>query len=111
MSGSGRPILPLAALDLAARLLEQEGFVVTARNERGDSLYLRPVSCSWHLRVSNHARTANQRSRRADILTSLVIDGPRSREQVERMVSDAVRNFRASLARKADQASGVGSRK
>jgi hypothetical protein len=103
--------MPLAALEWAAHLLAREGFAVTARNARGDSLYLKPVDSLWHLRVSNHARTAKQRSRRTDILTSLVIDGPRSPEQVERMVADAVRNFRASLARKADQASGAGSRK
>ena len=69
---------PLAALDLAARLFAAEGFAVAARNERGDSLYLHRPGCPWHLRLSNHSRTAKQRKRRTDILTSLVIDGPRS---------------------------------
>lgn len=102
---------PLKALALAARLLEAEGFTVVARNERGDSLYLRPADCPWHLRLSNHARTAKQRAKRTDILTSLVIDGPRAPERVEALVAEAVRNFRASLARKADQASEAGSRR
>ncbi|SDM50701.1 hypothetical protein SAMN05216360_102287 [Methylobacterium phyllostachyos] len=110
MSANGPPPPP-KALALAARLLEAQGFTVVARNERGDSLYLRPADCPWHLRLSNHARTAKQRARRTDILASLVIDGPRSAERIEALVADAVRNFRASLARKADQASESGSRR
>jgi hypothetical protein len=105
------PLPPLKALALAARLLEARGFEVVARNERGDSLYLRPADCPWHLRLSNHARTAKQRARRTDILASLVIDGPRSAERIEALVADAVSNFRASLARKTDQASDSGSRR
>lgn len=105
------PLPPRSGLALAARLLEANGFAVVARNERGDSLYLRPADCPWHLRLSNHARTAKQRARRSDILTSLVIDGPRSPDRVEALVADAVRNFQASLARKADQASDTGSRR
>lgn len=105
------PLPPSAALGLAARRLEAHGFTVAARNERGDSLYLRPPDCPWHLRLSNHARTAKQRARRTDILTSLVIDGPRSAERIEALVAEAIRNFQASLARKADQASETGSRR
>ncbi|WCS25771.1 hypothetical protein LOK46_02735 [Methylobacterium sp. NMS14P] len=106
-----RPLPPIKALGLAARLLEAHGFAVVARNERGDSLYLRRPDCAWHLRVSNHARTAKQRARRSDILASLVIDGPRASDQVEKLVREAVRNFEAALARVADQASAAGSRK
>ena len=105
------PLPPSAALVVAARRLEAHGFTVVARNERGDSLYLRSADCPWHLRLSNHARTAKQRAKRTDILTSLVIDGPRSAERIEALVAEAVRNFQASLARKADQASGAGSRR
>ncbi|GJE09691.1 MULTISPECIES: hypothetical protein [Methylobacterium] len=105
-----RALPPLASLAQAARLLEEHGFSIVARNERGDSLYLRRAECAWHLRLSNHARTAKQRARRADILTSLVIDGPRAPEQIGRLVRDAVRNFEAALAR-ADQTSAAGSRK
>ena len=102
---------PLEALGLAARMLETQGFAIIARNERGDSLYLRRPDCAWHLRVSNHARTAKQRARRSDILASLVVDGPRSPDRVEKLVREAVRNFEAALARVADQASAAGSRK
>jgi hypothetical protein len=106
-----RPLSPLEALELAARMLEVHGFAIVARNERGDSLYLRRPDCAWHLRVSNHARTAKQRARRSDILASLVIDGPCSPDQVGKRVRDAVRNFEAAHARVADQASAAGSRK
>ncbi|ONF50601.1 hypothetical protein [Methylobacterium radiotolerans] len=102
---------PLEALGLAARMLEAQGFAIVARNERGDSLYLRRPDCAWHLRVSNHARTAKQRARRSDILASLVVDGPRSPDRVRKLVREAVRNFEAALARVADQASAAGSRK
>lgn len=104
------PLPPLRALALAARMLEPHGFAIVARNERGDSLYLRRQGCPWHLRLSNHARTAKQRARRSDILASLVIDGPRAPERVATLVRDSVRNFDAALAR-VDQASASGSRK
>ena len=110
---NGRP--PPASLAAAVRLLEARGFALVARNERGDSLYLRPADCPWHLRLSNHARTAKQRARRTDILTSLVIDGPRAPERVEALVEEALRNFEVALNRKVDQeidqASAAGSRK
>lgn len=92
-------------------MLEAHGFAVVARNERGDSLYLKRPDSAWHLRVSNHARTAKQRARRSDILASLVIDGPRAPERLRALVEEAVRNFQGALAGKADQASGAGSRK
>lgn len=106
-----RPLSPLEALELAARMLEARGFAIVARNERGDSLYLRRPDCAWHLRVSNHARTAKQRARRSDILASLVIDGPCSPDQIGKRIREAVRNFEGALARVADQASAAGSRK
>ena len=95
-----RPLPPLEALAHASRLLEAQGFRETARNERGDSLYLHRPGCPWHLRLSNHSRTAKQRKRRTDILTSLVIDGPRSAEQVSALVRGAQRDFEAALARR-----------
>lgn len=91
---------PLAALDFAARLLVAEGFVVAARNERGDSLYLHRPGSPWHLRLSNHSRTAKQRKRRTDILASLVIGEPRSADQVVALVRGAQRDFEAALARR-----------
>lgn len=91
---------PLAALDLAARLLGEYGFAVAARNERGDSLYLHRPGEPWHLRLSNHDRTAKQRRRRRDILTSLVIDVPRSPEQVTALVQMALRNFEAAKSQR-----------
>lgn len=96
---------PLAALDLATRLLIREGFALDARNERGDSVYLKRPECPWHIRLSNHSRTAKQRKRRTDILTSLVIDKPRSAEQVEALVQGALRDFAANrIAREVPEA-------
>ncbi len=92
-----RTLPPGAALAVAARLLEAEGFAITARNERGDSLYLRRPGEPWHLRLSNHARTGKQRRRRTDILTSLVIDAPRAEPQIATLVAGALRNFEAAL--------------
>lgn len=91
---------PLAALDLAARLLAAQGFEIAARNERGDSVYLQRSGCPWHLRLSNHSRTAKQRKRRTDILASLVIDRPCSAERVAALARGAQRDFEAALARR-----------
>lgn len=102
---------PTAALAHAARLLEAEGFSQAIRNARGDTIYLRRADCPWHLRLSNHARTAKQRRRRTDILTSLVIATPRSPDQVAEAVAAALRDFRAALALRADQPSLDGARK
>jgi hypothetical protein len=93
---------PLAALELAARLLEAEGFVIAARNERGDAIYLRRPDSPWHLRLSNHPRSAKQRKRRTDILTSLVVSVPRSPEQVAALVRGALRDFEANAVKRAD---------
>jgi hypothetical protein len=88
---------PIAALAHAVRLLAAHGFATTALNERGDSFYLQRPGCPWHLRLSNHARTAKQRRRRTDILTSLVIAVPRSEVQIAAHVNEALRNFEAAL--------------
>ncbi len=89
-----------AAFDLAARLLAAEGFAAEAWNERGDTLYLRRAGSPFYLRLSNHARTAKQRRRRTDILTSLVIDRVRSPEQITASVQAALRDFEANAAKR-----------
>lgn len=111
MTLSGKPFAPSAMLDLAARMLADYGFSIVARNERGDSLYLRRTDVPWHLRLSNHPRTAKQRARRADILTSLVVEGTCSRTELQERVGQAVRNFEIALALKETQTSSAGSRK
>ncbi len=102
---------PLAALEHAARLLEAEGFVIAARNERADAIYLRRPDSPWHLRLSNHPRTAKQRARRTDILTSLVVSAPRSPEQVAELVRGALRDFEGNLVKRGggDPSSAVAS--
>ncbi|MDR7037232.1 hypothetical protein J2X36_001979 [Methylobacterium sp. BE186] len=102
---------PSAARDLAVRLLCGHGFVMRAGNERGDTLYLARAGEAWLVRVSNHARTALQRARRRDILTSLVIREPRTPAQVETLVAAAMRDFDAERRRRADQPSAEPSRK
>lgn len=102
---------PAAALAHALRLLEAEGFAEVARNARGDAIYLRPADCPWHLRLSNHARTAKQRARRSDILASLVIAEPRAPDQVADAVRAALRNFSAARTQRAAQPSVGSSRK
>lgn len=84
---------PREAVALAVARLQARGFVVVARNERGDSLYLALAGHRFRLRVSNHARRPRQRRTHAEVLASLVIDGPRSEEQVERLVEAVVRDF------------------
>ena len=91
---------PAAAREHAARLLAGHGFAEVARNERGDSLYLRPEGCPFLLRLSNHARTAKQRQRRSDILASLVIREPTSPERVAAMVAAALRDYDAGRSRR-----------
>lgn len=83
---------PREAVALAVARLQARGFVVVARNESGDSLYL-AAGRRFRLRVSNHARRPRQRRTHAEVLASLVIDGPRSEEQVERLVEAVVRDF------------------
>ena len=105
------PFPPSVALARATALLSRHGFATLARNERGDTLYLAPPDCPFRLRVSNHARSPGQRRRRSDVLTSLVLSGPRSEAQLARMVEQAVRDLAAARARREDQASGAGSRR
>ncbi|MFD0938261.1 hypothetical protein ACFQ12_24130, partial [Methylobacterium trifolii] len=94
-----------------ARLLAGHGFPEVARNERGDSLYLRPEGCAFCLRLSNHARTARQRQRRSDILASLVVTKPTSTDGIAAMVAAALRDFTLARARREAQPSEATSRK
>lgn len=98
MSGLPSP----AAIALAVRLLEAEGFVVTARNERGDSVYLSPPGDTFALRVSNHARTPKQRAKHPEVLTSLVLHGSTTPAQIEAMVTRSLRVFRIERERRAN---------
>ena len=98
-------LAPSEARALAVRLLSRHGFLPQAENARGDTLYLAHPDEDWLLRVSNHARTAKQRARRRDILTSLVIREPRTPAQVEALVAAALRDFAAERRRRADQPS------
>jgi hypothetical protein len=114
-------LAPLAALADAVDLLMRQGFAVSARNTRGDSVYLRPEGCAYALRVSNHARTPKQRRNHPDAIVSLVIREPRRPAQVSDLVAAATRDFAAARARREAQASdeaqasgepsGAGSRK
>lgn len=91
------PLKPADALALAVRLLAGHGFAQTARNTRGDSVYLKPEGCAFALRVSNHARTPKQRRNHPDAVTSLVIRQPKTAAQVEELVEASVRNFWGQL--------------
>lgn len=102
---------PTAALAHAARLLEAKGFTDVARNDRGDTIYLKRPGSPWHLRLSNHTRTPKQRRRRTDILTSLVIATPRSPDQVAGAVDATLKNFQAASAMRAGQPSAAAARK
>ncbi|MGU3538309.1 hypothetical protein [Methylobacterium sp. A54F] len=97
---TGRPLPPLQAIALAARLLEAASFAEAARNARGDSRYLRPAGCPFSLRVSNHARTPKQRRGHPEVLASLVIRAPRTAAQVAALVEAALRDFGANRARR-----------
>ncbi|WP_246696868.1 hypothetical protein [Methylobacterium planeticum] len=97
---------PAAALAHAVALLIGRGFAVSARNTRGDSVYLRPEGCAYSLRVSNHARTPKQRRNHPGALVSLVIRQPRRAAQVADLVAAATRDFAAARARRELQASG-----
>ena len=89
---------PSAAMALALRLLEERGFAVSARNTRGDSVYLRVADGAHALRVSNHARTPKQRRNHPDVATSLILREPKTPAQVEALVATAVRDFFAMTA-------------
>ncbi|MET0258415.1 MAG: hypothetical protein ABW179_07515 [Methylobacterium sp.] len=92
-------LAPTAAIALAVHLLEEAGFPVSARNERGDSVYCRRSVDTPAIRVSNHARTPKQRKKHPDVATSLVIREPRTPEQVAAMVEAATRAWQAATAR------------
>lgn len=95
-------LAPRAALALAVRLLEARGFAVSARNERGDSVYLRVGEIGGEagpaIRVSNHARTAKQRRKHPEVATSLIIGTSTTSAQVAAQVEAAVRMFAARAA-------------
>ena len=83
------------AVALAVRRLEERGFTVTGRNERGDSVYLASPDGVGVLRVSNHARTPAQRRKHPEVATSIVIREPKSAAQVEALVAAAIRQILA----------------
>ncbi|MGH1572496.1 hypothetical protein ACRAWG_19680 [Methylobacterium sp. P31] len=95
MSDSDVPLSPAAALALAARLLEAQGFTIVARNERGDSLYLARGRQGPTLRVSNHPRRPRQRQTHPEVVTSLVVATPKRSRQIEALVAAALRDFAA----------------
>jgi hypothetical protein len=88
------------AIALAVRLLEAEGLVVTARNDRGDSVYLALPGETASLRVSNHARTPKQRLKHPEVLTSLVLHGRNGPAQVEALAARSLRVFRVERERR-----------
>lgn len=93
-------LAPAAAIAFAVRLLEVEGFAVSARNERGDSVYCRRGTDALAIRVSNHSRTPKQRRNHPDVATSLVIRTPKAPQQVAIMVAEALRIVAAENARR-----------
>lgn len=95
MSDPDRPLPPAAALALATRLLEAQGFTVVARNERGDSLYLARPGQDATLRLSNHARRPRQRRTHPEVATSLVVAVPKRAGQIEAMIAAALRDYAA----------------
>ena len=94
------PLNPAAAARRALERLAEQGFVETARNTRGDSVYLKTEGCDLALRVSNHARTPKQRRNHPDAVTSLVLREPKSPAQVDDLVAAALRNFTAERVRR-----------
>lgn len=84
---------PTAALARAVAGVAAQGFAVVARNTRGDSVYLKPEGSVFALRVSNHARTPKQRANHPDSVTSLVIRQPKTADQVDALVAEALRNY------------------
>jgi hypothetical protein len=99
-----RLLPPAAALALAARLLEAQGFTIVARNERGDSLYLARPGHDAALRLSNHARRPRQRRNHPEVVTSLVVATPKRPSQLAVMVAAALRDFAACTSRAAAKA-------
>ncbi|GAA0279106.1 hypothetical protein LNAOJCKE_1850 [Methylorubrum aminovorans] len=97
-----RPLPPPQALAHASRLLAVHGFRETARNTRGDSLYLARGEGPERLRLSNHARTPKQRRVHPEVMASLVIRAPKTEAQVAALVEAALRDFAGGLARRAN---------
>jgi hypothetical protein len=95
VSDHDRALPPAAALALAARLLEARGFMIVARNERGDSLYLALPGQDATLRLSSHARRPRQRRTHPEVVTSLVVATPKRRLQLETMIAAAQRDYAA----------------
>ena len=104
MTDPDRLLPPAAALALAARLLEAQGFTIVARNERGDSLYLARPGHDATLRLSNHARRPRQRRNHPEVATSLVVATPKRPGQLAVMVAAALRDFSACTSSAAAKA-------
>jgi hypothetical protein len=101
-----RPLPPPQALAHASRLLAAHGFRETARNARGDSLYLARGEGPERLRLSNHARTPKQRRVHPEVMASLVIRAPKTEAQIAALVEAALRDFAGGLARQASRLTG-----
>ncbi|MBO1020622.1 hypothetical protein IPV08_11630 [Methylobacterium sp. SD274] len=84
---------PTDALARAVAGVASHGFLIVARNTRGDSVYLKPEGSVFALRVSNHARTPKQRANHPDSVTSLVIRQPKAESQIDALVAEALRNY------------------
>jgi hypothetical protein len=93
-------LTPVDAIARAVDLLVARGFVVVARNTRGDSVYLKPDACAFALRVSNHVRTPKQRRNHPDAITSLVLRDPTSEAALVESVVVALRNFAGERAKR-----------
>ena len=93
-------LAPDDAINLAVSLLAARAFRITARNERGDSFYLRACEGTAAIRVSNHARTAKQRKNHPDAITSLVLRDPTSEAALAAAVAVALRNFVGERAKR-----------
>jgi len=95
VSDHDRLLSPAAALALAAELLEAQGFIIVARNERGDSLYFALPGQDATLRLSNHARRPRQRRTHPEVVTSLVVATPKRPHQLVTLIAAAQRNYAA----------------
>ncbi|WP_243926571.1 hypothetical protein [Methylobacterium sp. E-065] len=95
MKDFDRLLPPPAALAVAARLLEAQGFTIVARNERGDTLYLARPGHNATLRLSNHARRPRQRRSHPEVVTSLVVATPKRLGQLDVMIAAALRDYAA----------------
>ncbi|MCJ2053233.1 hypothetical protein [Methylobacterium sp. J-070] len=80
---------------MAAKLLQAHGFIIVARNERGDSLYLALQGQDATLRLSSHARRPRQRRTHPEVVTSLVVATPKRGRQLSAMIAAAQRDYAA----------------